>query len=421
LVRSVARQRGLPAWWVEAMAVEYCDCRDYATRDEIWTFTFDRVTETDLKDAIDNHRVVVHGLLFHNVHEAVQRSRMLRGLIGRSPYGIAEHEGDVLPDGPVSPYHTPFLANPIDVWDPKLDFSRCFQVFDQGRIWQWRIADFDQSGTWTSGEVDLSPLAEISKRLRTLRNPVIKVGERGHEHFRAGVQAFYRWVDEVRMPILRALEKIHHRRVAATTCSTYTATEPPLLSHFEMFTVKDNQLKTRFFAEPVFLRACRAHAGKAEELLGAVSGDIDLVEVLDHIYEARATAIVMGAMSCEAFVNGILLDEFPSLFASVEKLTPPAKYQLLLELKGSRSYDSGKPPFQTLVELHRRRNGLIHYKRGYKNVLNLAGKTATSFGELLQPAFVRDLAGNVEKLFRHVCNVTAIPLPRWLNAPDYGL
>jgi len=175
------------------------------------------------------------------------------------------------------------------VWDPKLDFSSHFQVLDEGRLWQWKIAEFvpvagRNYGKWVSSEIDLERLDQVHEKLAFLRNSVIKPGEPGHGHFRANVKKFYDWLGEIRRPILSALENVHVSRRAQASFSKVTEGEPPLLSRFEMFTVQDGQFCAKFFAEPVFFRGCRQHATKAEELAASLKDDRDLVPRLDEVY-----------------------------------------------------------------------------------------------------------------------------------------
>jgi hypothetical protein len=40
LIERVAQKMKLPHWWIEAVAIEYTECREYATLNEIWTFNF---------------------------------------------------------------------------------------------------------------------------------------------------------------------------------------------------------------------------------------------------------------------------------------------------------------------------------------------------------------------------------------------
>jgi len=421
VIKTVAEKMNLPYWWVEAIAIEYTQCREYATRDEIWTFNFDKLSEGDLEKAVRSHRVVVYGILMHNVLAAVWSSRTIERLVSDIPVRLVEEPNDVIAEGPVSDYHFPFLGNPIDVWDPKLDFSSHFQVLDEGQLWQWKIAEFvpvegRKYGKWISSEIDLEPLDQVHEKLASLRNPVIKPGEPGHADFRVRVEQFYRWLDELRRPILSALEEIHARCRAQASFSKVTKSEPPLISRFETFTVRDGEFYTKFFAEPVFFRGCRQHATKAEELATSVKDNKELVPKLDEIYQERASAIILGAACTEAFINGLGFEQFPDLWKNIERISLNAKWQLYLELKGKGNvFDPSREPYQSLAQLNRSRNSLVHFKRFYQKVHRIDNREVTHLELVLPRNFVRYLPSRLEQLIRELCEVTNLQIPPWLT------
>lgn len=425
IVKAIAEKMKLPDWWVQAIAIEYADCREYATGDEIWTFNFDKVSGRDLEQAVRSHRAVVFGTLVHNVHESVWSSRAIERLVSDIPVRLAEDFGDVCAEGPVSDYHFPFLGNPLDVWDPKLDFSSHFQVLDEGRLWQWKIAEFvpvagRNYGKWVSSEIDLESLDQVHEKLASLRNSVIKPREPGHGDFRANVKKFYDWLGEIRRPILSALENVHVSRRAQANFSKVTRGEPPLLSRFEMFTVRDGQLCTKFFAEPVFFRGCRQHATKAEELAASLKDDRDLVPRLDEVYQERAGAIILGAACAEAFINGLGFERFPDLWKDIERISLKAKWRLYLELvdKGNR-FDPCREPYKSLAQLTKSRNFLVHFKRRYRKVNSIGNRVVTDLELHLPRSLIRDLPNQLEQLIRELCEATSLPLPPWL-APNTG-
>ena len=90
IVKAIAEKMKLSDWWVQAIAIEYTDCREYATGDEIWKFNFDKVSEHDLEQAVRSHRVVVFGTLVHNVHEPVRSFRAIERLASDIPVRLAE-------------------------------------------------------------------------------------------------------------------------------------------------------------------------------------------------------------------------------------------------------------------------------------------------------------------------------------------
>lgn len=422
IIEKVAKKMKLPYWWVEAVAIEYTECREYATRNEIWTFNFDKLSEDAIENAVKSHHIVVNCTLMHNVLADVWSDRALDRLVSDISIRLAEEVNDVIAEGLVSDYHFPFTGNPIDVWDPKLSFSNYFQILDGGHFWQWHIADFvpvkgRNYGKHISSEVDLNPLDQIHERLALLRNPVIKPGEPMHPEFKIKVEEFYQWLDEVRRPIISALEDVHiKKRNALVKFPKVTKYEPPQLSRFEMFTVREGEIYTKFFAEPVFFRGCRQHAIKAEELISSVKDDKELVSKLDEIYQERANAVILGEACLEAFINGLGFDHFPKLWDNIEEISIIAKWQLYLTLKGKGSlFDPGREPYQSLTQLTKSRNSFVHFKHKYKIVHRTTNKITTNIEFDLPREFVRDLPLRLERLIRELCDSTGLPIPPWLT------
>ena len=428
IIEAVAQKMKLPSWWVEAITIEYTDCREYATRDEIWTFNFYKLSEYDIEEAVRSHRVVVYGTLMHNVLADVWSARLIERMVSDIPVRLTEEHDDVIAEGLVSDYNFPFIRNPIDVWDPKLSFSSHFQVLDDGHFWQWHIADFvtvegRNYGKWVSSEIDLESLDQIREKLVSLRNPVIKHGEPGHADFKTDVERFYQWLDKLRRPLLSVLEDIHvKKRHTQVKFPKVTNCELPQLSRFESFTVRDGEIYTKFFAEPVFFRACRQHAIKAEELAASMEGDQGLVEKLDEIYQERANAIILGAACLEAFINGLGFENFPDLWKNVEKLSVEAKWQLYLTLNGKGDlFNRGREPYQSLTQLIKSRNSMMHFKGRYKKVRQITNGAITHTEIDLPRDFVRDLPIRLERLIRELCEATTSPIPTWLTPkPNLG-
>lgn len=429
VIKAVAQRMGLPEWWVEAVAIEYADCRDFATRDEIWTFNFDRVTQVALEEAVRSRRVVVYGSICHNIHIDVFSTRAVERLVNGIPVPLIKEPDDALAEGLISDYHFPFLGNPIDVWDPKLHFSTHFQILDEGQLWQWRVAEFvpvegRNYGKWMASDVDLEPLDQIHKRLSSLRNPVVKPGEAGHADFRLKVKEFYQWLDEIRQPILCRLEGVHHAKlVSQKDSSKITKRIPPLLSRFETFTVRDGEIYTSLFAAPIFFRAARQHALRAEELVSSARGGSELVAQLDDVYQERAIAIVLGSACLEAFINSVGFEHFPDIWRQIEQMPMEAKYQVFLVLKGKGNlFKPDQAPYQFLIRLKKSRNSLIHFKSDYHKVKQ-AGKGSVTRSEYrdMPRQLVSDLPDHLHRLIKELCQETGIPVPKWLTPqPQLG-
>lgn len=422
VIRKVAKKMKLPRWWVEAIAIEYTKCREYATGDDIWTFNFDKLLEKDLEEAVRSHHVVVYGILIHNVIPGLYGTRFIRSLHTRIP-PFVEELNDIVPEGLVSEYHFPFLTNSIDVWDPKLSFSRCFQFRDNYKIWQWKIAEFitvkgRHYGKWVSSEIDLEILDEMNTKLIDLRTNIIKPGESGHPEFKKRVVQFYQELDKIRKPILNTLKDIHvKKRSSIKEYPKVVEGIPPKLSHYEKFTVIENEIHTKLIAAYIFFRGCNQHSTKAEKIYNSAKDDSELIRKLDEIYQERASAIILGQACLEAFINDKGFEHFPKLWKLIEeKLSLINKWKLFLILKGkSDVYDSGREPYQSLKSLINKRNYLIHFKPKYEKVIRKGKKATTNLEKTLEKKFVSNLPNRIKQLIKELCKATNLKVPTWIT------
>ena len=102
-LRQVAEKLHLPDWWVEMVAVEYSDCREFCTRQQIWRFDFSRVSAIDLEEIVLTKRVVCSGAyLLHNIRPEVQATRLMEKLVSLAPAEFVEEAGDIMASGPAS-------------------------------------------------------------------------------------------------------------------------------------------------------------------------------------------------------------------------------------------------------------------------------------------------------------------------------
>ncbi len=211
---SVSSRFKLPYWWVESIAIEYLECREFVTRNEIWTFNFDLVSESDLVKAIESKKVVISSPIIHYPH--LDRIKLLKSLenyfLGRED-DVEEH----VVEGLCSKNDFPEEVEFLEFWDPKLSFSEYFQVYDDGNFWQWKIAELitikgKPNEKWMSSEIDLTPINDIDLKFKEIRNNIIKPGKPQHLEFKHKVEEFYRELEDVRTDILSKLWEIHKKR-----------------------------------------------------------------------------------------------------------------------------------------------------------------------------------------------------------------
>lgn len=419
-----------PDWWIQSVMVEYLDCREYATRNEIWTFNHDLVSEENLIDALTNKKVVVSGPIVHNVF--LDPSRLLKRMVSDLPSELTVDETDFVAEGPISKYSSEFYSNPLNVWDPLLSFSQYFQVYDEGRFWQWKIAEFvpipgKHYGEWVSEEIDLTPINEMDLKLQEIKNNIIKPGEPGHANFKVKVENFYKELKNVRANILSQLWDIHLTKKASADFSKVSDVEPPSLSHFEKFTIIDGEMQTKIFAEAMFFWGSNDHSLKAEEIVNSSKDTSELIQNQDAIYQQRAIAVILGMACIDAFVNGFGYEYFPNGWNSKrwnrivkDKTNLLGKIEILFNaMNKSSDFDETTYPFESLKELAGIRNRLIHHKGKYEPVI-VDKDTKTRIGNDLSQDFVIDLPKLPKDLIQSLCNAKGLPNPPWLNKkPDW--
>jgi len=417
VIEDVAEQRKVPSWWVEAVAIEYLDCRVFAGDAEIWDFRLEDLDPAALGAALDQSRVVIlHGTIYDNVHPNVLRERLAGRLVSRVPVPLVTDERHLIPNGAVSAYHTVLHQNSLHVWDPKLSFSGDFQVLEDGTLWQWRIAEFVKVegrnyGKWVSDEVDLEALDEIHPRLAELRNRPVRPGQPGHTEFADRVKELYAWVDEIRKPIREALYEIHKRRREELGDSSTVTSAPPLLSKFEEFSVRDGEVATRFHVEPVLYRTCVVHSRQATE----IGRGEDAEYRLDEIYQERIETVICAAACLEAFINAIGQERVPR-WELYEQLPVKAKWHLcLVSCDEEERFQPDREPYQTLGKVVELRNRWLHYDRTSEKVRR-SGKGAITWIEAkMSRDFVERIPDRIRELIEELCSALKIPAPPWLR------
>jgi hypothetical protein len=357
-------------------------------------------------------------MLFHNVALDVLKPRLLLALIGAAPAVLPRDPSDLIPEGLASTSAVPFYANSLDVDDPKRGFSTHVQVLDNGRFWQWRVADFisvpgRSFGKFVSTEIDLEPLDQVYGKLLALRNARKGMTQ---ADFGRNAKEFYRWLDEIRRPIFSELERLHqHKRNAARLFPKAIKKAPPTLSHYERFTVMKHDIHTRLYAEGIFFRSCLVHARRARELFAAVKAG-SAADALDRVYEARAMAIIAGAACCEAYFNGLGYERIPDWSRYERSMDLLEKWRRLTSsCAGVSATGSSRESLGTLHQLKKCRNELIHYKPRFRKVVRARGAVSTAAESLMPKAFSEELPARIEQLIRNLCQAASEPTPPWLD------
>ena len=311
----------------------------------------------------------------------------------------------------------------MDVWDPKLNFSRYFQVLHDGQLWQWRIAEFvsvegRNYGKWVSDDIDLEPLDQIHPRLAQLRNLPIRPGNPGHATFEQRVREFYDWLENLRTPIRQRLYDVHLMKRGSYKGPSKVVTDPPpLLSQFKDFTVRNGEILTRFHAEPIFFQSLVHHSRNASSL----SSSSDANARLHEIYLERVQAVVGAAACLEAFINSVGEETIPN-WKLYERLQPQAKWHLCLTVHGQDGrFNSSREPYQTFHKIIELRNRWLHYGRTFERTRHTTTSTISWIEAKMSGEFIEALPQRITTLIEELCEAIAYPVPAWLkSAPGMG-
>src|SRR5439155_21959892 len=81
------------------------------------------------------------------------------------------------------------------------------------------------------------------------------------------------------------------------------------------------------------------------------------------LLESTAATHIFAAASLEAHINQRAEQRLLKIeFEYFDRLAPDGKWMILSRLLGASSFDAGKEPFQSLVQLMKWRNNLLHHK-----------------------------------------------------------
>ena len=421
-IEEIAKELKAPAWWLEGLAIEYLPCRKFGVGGNIWTFDFSQITLSQLRELAQQHRVVQYGRLFHNVRPEVLMARMIHKFISPVSLNLVDNITDIQPEGLVSGYHFPFLANSIDVWDPKLSFDDYCQVYDEGKVYQWRVAKFiivegRHYGKSVSDFLNLEPFDQITTAYQALASRKVPKDDPKFQAFVNSIIEFYKWIEQLRRPVFAELERLHQQwKKSSPNSEKVTDHEPPILSIFEKFKVEGGNIYTLATMAPLFFRACVHHCRQIKTLRQDMPAKKPDIHNLDQLYQEQAEALICATACLEALVNTIGFERFDSLWPSLENLSIEAKIQTLFHLFGkSAEFNTSIQPYQTLIELVKRRNTLIHFKPHYEKVVNLNSSSVTKLHKTLDHRFVSTLPTRLTQLIEAICCQCTFQVPSWLH------
>lgn len=112
------------------------------------------------------------------------------------------------------------------------------------------------------------------------------------------------------------------------------------------------------------------HVENSMNITSITSDIVDRSNKLDTIYQEKSSALVMGIMCLEAFINQIGYDLLPDIWDNLEKIDLLSKIKVILKLKGNgiNTFSIGEEPFNSINCCIKSRNWLVHFKSKYEPV-----------------------------------------------------
>lgn len=422
-IEKIAKRFNLPTWWVESIVVEYFPCREYFVDENFLVFNFNLLQEEQIKE-IPSKKVVINGsILFHNIRPEDAKARMLLGLVGTPLMPLGKDA--IIPEGLVSSYSFPFQANPIDVWDPKLGFSSRAQILDEGKFYQWKIAEFSadyhpspNKGWFRSDFLDLESLRIINDEIQVLRNESIPADTRALEMLRSKIHEKYVELEKVRKTIRQKVLEYHQSQkynlvMAETDLPTTT---PPVVTYLDSIQVSGGGYKIRFHIEPLLYRSALKNLTEAKKIIEERrAGEFEAVLIVDEI-EASALCILCAVSCLEAYVNLIAQEYCPTFWSIFERMGVRQKWMFLpYMLESSDCFAIDKEPYKSFIQLTAWRNQIIHYRHKLKKPKKFANRRQVSKAYWICNATNAQIAVDTTRaMIERLSEKTSVPRPRWL-------
>lgn len=423
VITKISTDKKLPKWWVESIVVEYLDCRNYAVNNDIWEFDFSRINETDLIDALNTYNIIIcRGILTQNYHKDswFYRFPLIAGIGYTCP--TCKSEDEIFPNGPVSDYHFIFEGNPLQTWDPKLSLSKKFQVYDQGKIWQWHFSDLlHVEGTnhekYISNIVDLEPFNILSQKVNDLRNNIVLPGQDKYEEFKEKIINMYEEITIERRRIFSKLIQYHHEKVTNNDYIDKTINHiPPFISRHETITIQKNKCYAKIYAEAIFYNSCMGHINKINEIINGPE-NINKLDKKDLLIENSSIIIIMAAACIEALINGIGTEKSEVLWRDCKNLNIAAKFNLLYYIHAkSELLKWDIEPYQLVKKIFTSRNSLMHFKGSYDEVIVKSDQSSiTKIEETLDLSLIQKIEINFKPLLIRIFSDLDYLMPIWLE------
>jgi hypothetical protein len=425
-IQDASKKLNLPSWWVESVIIEYFSCRRFAENSELSVFDFGIIDDKLLNSIKLKHVVIPHYRLIQNVSPRDLAYRLPKLVTGESR--LPFDNIDLIPEGIVNKTAFPFIANPIDKWDPKLGFNEYAVIFDNGYFYQWKIAELyrinERSSWYKSNLFDLIPLWKVYEQLI---NCLSKDLENPQPELIWKIKNLYDQLEKVRRPLRIGIWKYHEQKKVHYDTAKANVPEPPLVSFFDSIRVSSSGYEIESHIEPLLYRAAFRNYSMAKEARKQQNDpEIKYESIIDEI-EYSAMCIISATSCLESYINYIIGKYLPEESKVFDKssshrqkwLWVPAALNLPFRFKVT------EPPYKLFSDLVRWRNDVIHHIPEFKAVKkyksgSYKGNVSHTYS-LFNVEHAKLAVEVVKNMISKLSEGEKIPLPRWfVFGPHYG-
>jgi hypothetical protein len=423
VIETISRRSNLPYWWVESVAVEYFDCREYLVDGDFWSFDFNLLKEEDIRQIAQKKVVIGAYTLFQNIRSEDLKTRVMLALVGAP---IMPLSAEIIPEGQVADHYVPWQLNSIDAWDPKLGFSNHAQVLDEGRFYQWKISEFyaipgSHRGWFKSEFLDLEPLKQINEAIYDLRDKAKPNGSGPSRITRATVGEEYAQLEKARS-ILR--EKILQYHLSKKADKVLPHNPPPVVTYLDSLEFIGGEYLVRSHVEPLFYRRAIRSLDETRRIVqDRVKGKPDAISFVDEI-ELSAACIVFAALCMETYINLVGEEYCQSIWKDIfARGNLQTKWLLIPFTLGSMDcFDAHDKPYSDFLQVLGWRNRIVHYEHRFKKTQPVMGKKQASQIYSVCNLKNAEIALQTTKaMIERLSEKTRVPLPAWLQRTDEWL
>jgi hypothetical protein len=298
------------------------------------------------------------------------------------------------------------------VWDPKLNFHTHAVVLDNGRLYQWKIAELyniNESSSWFRSDLfDLVPLFNIYQKIIQYNKPDIL--KNPTKELREKVESSYKELEEVREPLRQRIWDYHIKMKNSKINIKSTPSKIPPFTILDAFKFNNGGYQIYSPIEPLFYRAALRNCKLAKKARDEAIKNKEHNAILNEI-EYSLMTIISAASCLEAYIN-MITEKYPTK-PKYKNLKDHKKQWLLVGnfLNPQNPFCEGKPPFSDFADIVDRRNDAMHYTSKFEPPID----DLTPLYACYRYEKAESAVKTIDSMIEHLSEKSNISLPKWLR------